>query len=285
MRRSGCHVEFFRPLRPWRLGRLNYRTHRRILVVDGRTAFTGGFGISEQWRGNGRQPGHWRDTAVRVQEPVVRDLQGAFLHSWRETTGVLLGGEAYFPPQAPVGPTPAQVVPSSPLGGSFEAYTLRLLAIAAARRSIDITNPYFVPDRTMSAAILAAVGCGVRVRVLVPAAIDHPWVREAGRRELGPMLRAGVAIYEYLPALLHAKTVSIDGEWSTVGSTNLDNRSFALNEEVNVTTYDPGFAQRLERSFEDDLAHARRVTYEAWRHRGLMTRLREIVSLPIRPQI
>ncbi len=285
MRRAGCRVAFFRPLRPWQIRRLNYRTHRRILVIDGRVAFTGGFGISEEWAGDGRQPRRWRETAVRVEGPAVRDLQGSFAQDWREATGVVLGGPTYFPPLEPVGTVAAQVVSSSPLGGSFEAYTLFLLAITAARRSIDITNPYFVPDKTMYASILGALRRGVRVRVLVPSVIDHPWVREASRREFGPLLRAGVGIYEYLPARLHSKTVTIDGVWATVGSTNFDNRSFALNEEVNVTIYDRGFARRLEQTFEQDLQSARAVTYEEWKHRGLLTRVREIVTLPIRSQI
>jgi cardiolipin synthase len=137
----------------------------------------------------------------------------------------------------------------------------------------------------MLATILAATRRGVRVRVLVPAVIDHPWVREASRREFGPLLRAGVEIFEYRAALLHAKNVTIDGVWATVGSTNFDNRSFALNEEVNATIYDAGVARRLEKDFEEDLRYARPVTYEAWKRRGLMSRVREIVTLPIRSQM
>jgi cardiolipin synthase A/B len=285
MRRSGCHVAFFRPLRPWSIDRLNHRTHRRVLVVDGRVAFTGGFGISEQWAGDGRQPGRWRDTAVRVEGPAVRDLQGAFAQNWREATGIVLGGSAYLPVLAAVGPVAAEIVSSSPLGGSFEAYTLFLLAIDAARRSIAITNPYLVPDARMAATILTAVRRGVRVRVLVPAVSDHPWAREASRRDFGPMLKAGVEIYEYRPALLHAKTVAIDGVWATVGSTNFDNRSFALNDEVNATMYAPAVARRLEEAFEDDLRYARPVTYEDWKRRGLMSRIREIITLKIRSQL
>jgi cardiolipin synthase A/B len=285
MRGSGCHVAFFRPLRKWQITRLNHRTHRRILVIDGRVAFTGGFGISEQWAGNGRQPGHWRDTVVRIEGPVVRDLQAAFAQDWREATGIVLGGPAYFPVLERADSVAAEIVSSSALGGSFEAYTLFLLAIDAARRSIDITNPYFVPDRTMSTTLLAAVRRGVRVRILVPAVSDHPWVREASRREFGPFLKGGVEIFEYLPGLLHAKTVVIDGEWTTIGSTNFDNRSFALNEEVNATIYDRGIARRLERDFAEDLRYARQVSYEAWRHRGVMTRAREILTLPIRSQM
>ena len=284
MRRSGCHVEFFRPLRPWQR-RLNNRTHRRVLVVDGRVGFTGGFGISQQWAGNGHEAGRWRDTVVRVEGPAVRDMQAAFAQNWREATGIVLGGASYFPVLEPVGNVRAAIVGSSSVGGSFEAYTLFLLALDAARRSIDITNPYFVPDDRMRATLLAAAQRGVRVRVLVPGVIDHPWVREASRREFGPMLQAGVQFFEYLPALLHAKTVVVDGVWATVGSTNFDNRSFALNEEVNATIYDAGVTSRLARAFEDDLAHARPVTYEAWKHRGLLSRVREILTLPVRSQL
>jgi cardiolipin synthase len=285
MTRAGCHVEFFRPLRFWQISRLNYRTHRRLLVIDGRLAFTGGFGISEQWAGDGRQRDRWRDTALRVEGPAVEDLQAAFAQNWRETTGIVLGGPAYFPSLVPMGTVAVQIVSSSPFGGSYEAYTLFLLAIGAARRSIQITNPYFVPDARMSATLLSAARRGVRVRVLVPAVSDHPWVREASRREFGPMLRAGVEFYEYVPALLHAKMVTIDGVWATVGSTNFDNRSFALNEELNATLYDRALAQRLERAFEADLQHSRPVTYEAWKQRSLASRIRELLTLPIRSQL
>ena len=215
----------------------------------------------------------------------MRDLQAAFAQDWREATGIVLGGPAYFPVLERADSVAAEIVSSSALGGSFEAYTLFLLAIDAARRSIDITNPYFVPDRTMSTTLLAAVRRGVRVRILVPAVSDHPWVREASRREFGPFLKGGVEIFEYVPGLLHAKTVVIDGEWTTIGSTNFDNRSFALNEEVNATIYDRGIARRLERDFAEDLRYARQVSYEAWRHRGVMTRAREILTLPIRSQM
>src|SRR5262245_57172222 len=284
MRHAGCHVEFFRPLGPLAWQRANNRNHRRILVVDGRIGWTGGSGVSRKWMGNGRVEGHWRDTDVRVRGPVVEYLQGAFAENWLEATGVVLGGEAYFPrPLQPSGEAYAQVVRSSPAGGSFAMYTTFLLAISSAQRSIFITNPYFVPDGRMEEALLAAVGRGVRVMVLVPGAIDHNLVRQASRGKFGKMLKAGVEIYEYRAALLHAKTMVIDGVWSTVGSTNLDNRSFALNDELNLVVYDAALARRLEKIFADDLSHSVKVDYRNWRRRGLADRLLEIFATPMRP--
>src|SRR5262245_25677178 len=284
MKAAGCHVSSFRPLSPLAWDRSNKRLHRRILVIDGQIGFTGGSGVSRKWMGNGRIEGHWRDTDVRVRGPVVECLQGAFAESWLEATGVVLGGEAYFPrPLQPSGEAYAQVVRSSPAGGSFAMYTTFLLAISSAQRSIFITNPYFVPDGRMEEALLAAVGRGVRVMVLVPGAIDHNLVRQASRGKFGKMLKAGVEIYEYRAALLHAKTMVIDGVWTTLGSTNLDNRSFALNDELNLVVYDAAFARRMEKIFADDLTYSARVDYRSWKRRGLADRLMEILATPFRP--
>lgn len=282
MRQAGCHVAFFRPLDVFGFHRANYRNHRRILVVDGRVGFTGGSGVSRKWMGNGRIENHWRDTDVRVSGPVVEYLQGAFAENWLEATGIVLGGEAYFPrPRAPEGTVHAQVVRSSPAGGSFAMYTTFLLAVSSARRSIYVTNPYFVPDRRLARAFIDAVRRGVRVVVLVPGAIDHNLVRQASRGNFGPLLRAGVEIYEYRAALLHAKTMVIDGVWATVGSTNLDGRSFTLNDELNLVVYDAEVASRLEQVFRDDLLHAERVDYATWRRRGLVDRFFEWLATPI----
>jgi cardiolipin synthase len=196
---------------------------------------------------------------------------------------VVLGGEAYFPrPIEARGDVYAQVVRSSPAAGSFAMYTTFLLAVSAARRSIDITNPYFVLDKKMQQAVVLAARRGVRVRVLVPGAIDHNIVRQASRRQFGEMLRAGIQIYEYTPALLHSKTMVVDGVWATIGSTNLDNRSFALNDELNLILYSRQVAQQLERIFVEDIAHSRPVTYAAWRDRGFTNKLLEVMALPIR---
>jgi cardiolipin synthase len=286
MRRSGCHVVHFRPLGPLALGRANHRNHRRILVVDGRVGFTGGSGVSRTWMGNGRIPDHWRETDVRVQGPVVEYLQGAFAENWLEATGIVLGGEPYFPrPLLAAGDAHAQVVRSSPAGGGFAMYTMFLLALSSARRTVYLTNPYFVPHEAMERAMVNAVRRGVRVVVLIPGAIDHNIVRQASRGRLGRLLRAGIEVHEYRAALLHAKTLVIDGVWATIGSTNMDNRSFALNDELNLVIYSQGLARRLEQVFQEDLQHSTRVDYASWRQRSLKDRLLEWLSLPVRDQL
>ena len=285
LRTAGCHLAWFRPLGAWQVWRFNNRTHRRILVVDGRVGFTGGFGISQKWTGDGRTKGNWRDTHARVEGPVVGYLQAAFAQNWRQTTGLVLAGEAHLPRLTPVADVHAQVVASSPNSGSSDAYMLFLLSIESARRTILITNPYFVPDDRMGQALLSAVARGVRVEVLIPGAIDHPLVREAGRRGFGPFLRAGIKIYEYTPALLHAKTLVIDGVVSSIGSTNFDNRSFALNQELNLTVYDRRVGQKMEQIFADDVAHAKPITLHDWTHRGLKSRIYGLISIPFKNQL
>jgi cardiolipin synthase len=284
LRKAGCHLVFFRPINPLKveaIGRANNRNHRRILVTDGAVGFTGGSGVSRKWMGDGRTEGHWRDTDVRVEGPAVQYLQGAFAENWLEATGEVLGGEDYFPRLTPRARVFAQVVRSSPAGGGVSMYTMFLLAMASARKSILITNPYFLPDRKMFDTLLDAVERGVRVRVLVPGPIDHNLVRHASRRHYGKLFQAGVEIHEYRAALLHAKTLVIDGVWATIGSTNLDNRSFALNDELNLVVYDRDIARRLEAIFEADVAHAERLEYRKWRARGLFDRLLELMALPL----
>ena len=254
MRDAGCHVEFFRRVEaqqvflPWKLLKYNYRNHRRVLVIDGRVGFTGGYGISEAWTGDGRTEDHWRETNARVEGPVVKYLQAAFTESWLEATGTVLGGDGYFLRLEPQGKVSAQMVKSSPIGGSFQNYMLFLLSISSAKKSILITNSYFIPDDTMIEALLNAAARGVRVVVLVPGKIDHQITYRASRSNYGRMLLGGIQIFEYTAALMHAKTMVVDGVWATVGSTNFDNRSFALNEELNLTVYDSGLARTSRRS-------------------------------------
>ncbi|MGH7305997.1 MAG: phospholipase D-like domain-containing protein, partial [Candidatus Rokuibacteriota bacterium] len=287
MTRAGCRIVDYRPLRPIALDRVNYRNHRRILVVDGMVGVTGGSGISGKWSGNGRQEGHWRDTDILLEGPVIEQLQGAFAENWLEATGVAIGGPAYFPRRRleSKGLVDAQVVRSSPAGGSTSMYTMFLLALASARHTIHITNPYFVPDEKMISTLIAAAQRGVQVVLVIPGAIDHNLVRQASRAEFGRLLKNGIQIYEYRPALLHAKTMVVDGIWATVGSTNLDHRSFALNEELNVAIYDIDTAQRLERIFAVDLANSRQVSYKDWSQRGLTSRFLELLALPLKEQM
>ena len=283
--RSGCHFERFRPLNPFDVRRFNNRNHRRVLVVDGRVGFTGGTGIGWQWTGDGRTPAHWRQTDVRFEGPIVRDLQAAFAENWRSETGILLGGEAYFPADGvPAGDVSAQVVRSSPGGGSSEAFALFLLALEGARRSIVLTSPYYVPDHEIADALARAVQRGVKVSILISGVADtliDRMVRVASRASFGRALRDGVKVYEYHATMLHAKTVTIDGAWAVVGSVNLDNRSFSLNHEGSLVMYDARIARRLEAIFEDDLRFSREVTLEEWRTRGV-GRVLELFVLPIR---
>jgi cardiolipin synthase A/B len=288
---AGCQLEWFRRVRlfqfitPWELLNYNYRNHRRILVVDGTLGFTGGHGVAEEWTGDGRTDGKWRDTDVRVEGPIVQQLQAAFVESWRDTTGHILGGDLYFPALKPVGKVNAQVVKSSPLGGTYESYMLLLLSISSARKSIHLSNPYFLPDERMQEALLNAVKRGVSVVVLTPGKIDHKLVYWASRRGFEPLLLGGIQIYEYQAALMHAKTMVVDGIWAHVGTTNLDNRSFALNEEINLIAYDRAVAGELEKAFADDLKHSKRLTYEAWKARPWREKFLELFTIPLKEQL
>jgi cardiolipin synthase A/B len=291
MKGAGCEVAPFRPLTPlavlspFGISRDNKRNHRRILVVDGRVGFTGGSGVSAKWMGDGRTKDHWRDTDVRMEGPVVESLQGAFAENWLEATGNVLGGARYFPAHSRRGSVDAQIVRSSPAGGSFAMYTMFLLAMSSARHSIFITNPYFLPDDRMIRVLTDAPKRGVRVVLLLPGAIDNNIVRQASRSKFGELLESGVEVYEYQASLLHAKTMMIDGVWATIGSTNLDSRSFALNEELNLVIYDRDVVSRLEKVFADDLAHSRKIDYKRWQDRRYVDRLLELLSFPVREQL
>jgi cardiolipin synthase len=284
---AGCRFERFNPLNPLDPRRFNNRNHRRVLVVDGRIGFTGGTGIGVKWTGDGRRPGHWRQTDVRVEGPIVRFLQAAFAENWRQQTGVMLAGDAYFPELPARGELTAQSVKSSPGGGSREAYALFLLALEGARTSIEMSSPYFVPDQEISEALARAVARGVRVSVMVAGEADNfldRVVRLASRAEFGRALAAGVKVHEYQGAMLHAKTVAIDGLWAAVGSVNLDQRSFALNHEGSLIVYDARIARRLEELYREDLRFAKEVTLEDWKRRGIGHFL-ELFFLPIRNQL
>src|SRR5258706_10408879 len=267
---AGCQLEWFERVKvfqfitPWELLNYNHRSHRRILVIDGKIGFTGGHGVSEAWTGDGRTAEHWRQTDVRVEGPIVQKLQAAFVDSWRRTTGDLLGDDSYFPALDSQGKVYAQVVKSSPLGGSFGSYLLFLLSISSAQKSIHIANPYFFSDDRIEEELINAAKRGVKVVVLSPIKSDIVATSAASRSGFGDFLLGGVEIYEYEPALMHAKAMVVDGVWSTVGSANLDYRSLAINEEINLVVYDAGVAAQLEKSFQEDLKHAKKLTYETW---------------------
>jgi cardiolipin synthase len=286
MRSAGVEIVMYRPLRWYDLDRVNNRTHRKLLVVDGRVGFTGGIGIADQWLGHAQDKDHWRDTHFAAEGPVVSQLQAAFMDNWIEAEGHVLEGEAYFPPPAPVGDERAQAFRSSPGEGSASMRLMYLLAIAAAARSIRIANAYFVPDSQVVAMLVAARRRNVEVEIIVPGPVlDAQLVRRASRAMWGPLLEAGVRIYEYQPTMFHVKAMVVDDVWVSVGSTNFDNRSFRLNDEANLNVLDPAFAREQVRVFDDDRGRSRQVTLEAWRHRPLWEKVRERWALVFRSQI
>ncbi|MEP6823849.1 MAG: phospholipase D-like domain-containing protein [Ramlibacter sp.] len=276
MTQAGVEVEKFHPLRWYNLGRINNRTHRKLLIVDGAVGFTGGVGIAPLWTGHGQDPEHWRDSHFRVEGPVVAQMQSVMLDNWAKTTGKVLHGKAYFPPLQPVGTQSAQMFASSPNGGSESMLMMYLVAITAATRSIDLSSAYFVPDEITRQALVTAVRRGVRIRIITPGEnMDAETVRRASRGLWGELLQAGVEMYEYQPTMYHVKAMVVDGLMTSVGSTNFDVRSFRLNDEANLNIYDAGFAARQTQVFEADLKQAKRITYEAWKARPFMEKVHE----------
>jgi cardiolipin synthase A/B len=280
MRDAGVSVCFFRPPKPYAVRRLQYRNHRKLLIVDGITGFTGGVGIAEEWTGNAQDPDHWRDTHVRVTGPVVRGLQGAFAENWLECTGDVLAGDRYLPYiEAIEDGGPMQVMRSSATVGDSNAEALIYLAVAAAKRSIELTSAYFVPRPAFTKALVEAAERGVHMRILVPGShIDKQFVRTAGRAAYDQLVDAGIEIYEYCPTMLHAKTLTVDEIWSSVGSVNFDNRSFQLHDEVTLCVQSERFAGQLHEVFESDLEASERIEPDEWRERSMTQRARENVT-------
>ena len=286
MRKAGVQVEMYRPLRWYQLDRLNHRTHRKLLVVDGRIGFTGGIGVADLYLGHAQDRDHWRDAQYRVEGPVVGELQAVFLDHWLETGRPLLDGPAYFPPLDSVGTVPAQAVQSSPGGGTENLRLMYLLAIACARRSILIANAYFVPNTLAVEMLVAARRRGVEVEIIVPGPVnDAKVVERASRAKWGPLLEAGVKIYEFQPTMYHTKFMVVDDYWVSVGSTNFDNRSFRLNDENNLNLFDEPFARSQAEVFARDRTRSRQVTLDAWRRRPLTERLEELVGRMMRHQL
>ena len=286
MEDAGVQVERYRPLHWYNIGRLNNRTHRKILVIDGRVGFTGGVGIADQWMGNAEDPDHWREEHFRIEGPAVAQLQAAFNDNWIKSTGEVLNGPDYFPPLEAVGDSPAHVFIASPASGSESMHLMYLLALAAAEKTIDLAASYFVPDELTMQAIIAARHRGVRVRLLLPGEhIDSETVRLASKAEWGELLLEGVEVYEYQPTMIHVKLLVIDGEMVSVGSTNFDIRSFRLNDEASLNIYDREFAARMTEVFESDLKHTKQYTYDLWKARPWKDKFAEKFILPIKSQL
>lgn len=286
MTQAGVQVRRFHPPHWSHLGRLNNRTHRKLLVIDGRLGFTGGVGVAPQWTGHAQDPTHWRDTHFEVLGPVVAQMQSVFIDNWIKVTGEVLHGPDYFPVLAPAGLAAAQMFSSSPSGGSESMQLMYLLALTAASRSVDLSAAYFVPDPLTLKALLAALKRGVRLRIIVPGQhMDSEAVRSASRATWGPLLSAGATIAEYGPTMYHCKLMIVDGLLTSVGSTNFDNRSFRLNDEATLNIVDKGFASAQTLTFEADLALAHRVSYAEWQARPARERLGEWLASLIGTQL
>jgi cardiolipin synthase len=287
LRQGGATVTRFRPPKPYAVRRINNRTHRKLLVADGTVGMIGGVGIAEEWTGNAQDPDHWRDTHLRVRGPIVRGLQGAFGENWLEATGDVLVGPDYLPPlETADGAGPMQLVRSSAGVGDTNVEALYFLAIACARESIDLTAAYFAPRPAFLDALVEAADRGVQIRILVPGAyIDKNLVRSAGRAVYEQLLSVGVRIWEYGPTMLHAKTLIVDGVWSSVGSVNFDNRSFQLHDEATLCVQSREFAERLTAQFEADLAVSEEIQPGRWRDRSLPQRAREQLLVRLRREL
>jgi cardiolipin synthase len=286
MEGNGVRVEWYHPLRWYTLSRVNHRTHRKILVVDGEIGFCGGVGIADEWQGDADSPNHWRDTVVRVEGPVVTQMQFAFVDNWVKSRGELLTGLENFPQTGPRGTCMAQVVKSSPSEGLSSAKLLYIVSIVSAKKSIYINSAYFVPDPDTTRALEGAVRRGVDVRVIVPGEFtDVPIVRHAGRLFYNHLLRRGIRIFEYQPTMMHAKSMVVDGIWTTIGSSNFDERSFRLNDEVNVNVYDESIAVQMEQMFFADLARSEEITRRRFGKRPWLDKIKERVAGWFKPQL
>lgn len=270
----------------WNLRRFNHRTHRKLLVLDGAVGYTFGHGIADQWLGDAEDEDHWRDTALRVEGPVVQALQAVFMENWIEETHCVPAGAGCFPPLQEKGSTDAHVVSSASGDALSSVALLYTLAIASARREVIIQNPYFAPDDGVCELLGMMVKRGVAVHLMVPGGrTDSPFVRRAGCFLYGELLRAGVRLYEFGPTLIHQKIVVVDGIWSHIGSTNFDSRSLSLNEEVGIGVRDADVARQLKQAFENDLRRSRELSLEQWQQRRWWSRAFDWFAYQVHDQL
>jgi cardiolipin synthase A/B len=286
MQQAGVSFHRFRPLHWYTLDRVNNRTHRKLLIVDGSVGFTGGVGIGDEWLGDARNADEWRDTHYRVTGPAVSAMQAAFADNWLEGTGEVLQGSKFYPAQDEGGSLGAQVVISSQPEGSVSMHQMMLMALAAAERHIRIGMAYFVPDDVALAQLLAARARGVEIDIIVPSEnTDVPIVRKSSRYFWGDLLRSGVRIHEFQPTMYHPKLVIVDDAWVTMGSTNLDERSLRLNDEANLNIYGEEFAAEQIAIFQDDLKRSRQISLQEWQSRPLSENFTDWIASWMRAQL
>ena len=283
---AGVDVRKFHKPAWYNIARLNNRTHRKLLVVDGTVGFTGGVGIAPTWEGAAQDADHWRDSHFRVAGPVVSQMQATFMDNWIKVSGQVLHGESYFPSLQAAGNSYAQMFFSSPSSGSENMALMYHLALTAAEKTVDLSMAYFVPDELSQQILMDAVRRGVRVRLITPGPItDTQTVRSASRQTWGPLLEAGAEIYEYQPTMYHCKVMIVDNLMVSVGSTNFDSRSFRLNDEANLNIYDSAMATRQTAIFEDDLKKSRRVTFEQWTNRPFKEKAKDWMASRLSSQL
>ena len=286
MRKAGCKIKWFRPIQWYSWAKYNHRTHRKLLIIDGTVAFTGGVGIADEWNGNADSPGHWRDTHVRVLGPAVASIQAAFVDNWNEATGELPIDERYFPSLPRAGETAMCGIQSNPVFGASAAQRSMAVLIAGATKRLWIANAYFVPPKPFVRALRDAKARGVDVKIVLPGRYhDQAAVRRASRRTWGPLLEAGIELFEYQPTMIHCKIVIVDSCITSVGSINFDPRSFALNAEFGIVAHDRELANQIEDAFETDLGYSHRVTAEGLRKLPFYERLLSVFFYWIRAQL
>ncbi|HEX8170549.1 MAG TPA: phospholipase D-like domain-containing protein [Thermoanaerobaculia bacterium] len=287
LREAGVKVRFYHPTLLSNLGLLNQRDHRKLCVIDGRIGYVGGHCLTDDWLGNAEDNKHFRDVTARVEGPIVAQLQSAFSENWIEETGEVPGGTNFFPELHPCGDMEAHVAFLSPAGSPSTLKLLHYILIHSAKKSITIQNPYFLPDPDARKALVEAAQRGVEVRVMIPdaKATDSPIVQHASHHHYGTLLKGGVKLYDYQKTLLHQKVITVDGTWSAIGSTNFDDRSFEVNDEVSLTVHDERIARELEETFERDLADAKEVDLEAWKRRPVKHKLLDFSAFLLNEQL
>jgi cardiolipin synthase len=286
-RTAGCDLHLYHPPSWYHLGRLNNRTHRKLLVIDGKLGFTGGVGMGVEWDEGLSGVPPWRETHFKAEGPVVAQMQAVFVDNWIKTTGRVLHGAEYFPKlAATAGDMDAQMFGSSPVGGSESMHLMVLLALSAAKTSIDIENAYFVPDKLTVESLCSAAHRGVRVRIVVPGHYTDARIgRWAAHGLYGKLLEAGIQIYEYQPTMMHCKVMVIDGRWCSMGSANFDDRSFRLNDEANLNVFSEELARNQTALIDADIAQSRRMVLKRWRNRKFGRRVNEQLALLLRSQL
>jgi cardiolipin synthase A/B len=287
MKEAGVKVGKYHPIRFSNLGILNNRDHRKLVIIDGRIGYIGGHCLVDTWLGNAEDKEHFRDISARVEGPVVTQFQSAFAENWIEETGEVIGGTNFFPEIDPAGEIDAHAVWISPSGAPSSVKLLHYLFIHTAKERITIQNPYFLPDPDGRDALIEAAKRGVEVRVMLPSAdaSDSPVVQHASHHHFGTLLKHGIKIYEYGRTLLHQKVMAVDGKYAAIGSTNFDDRSFEVNDEISLVVYDEKIAQELEKTFEEDLKHSTQAELEKWKKRPVLHKLKDFTLFLFNEQL